>query len=135
MRAVYARPQQPDSRSCGHDTRYRDDAGTGATHARDGDVPPARSGVWASRSARASGPRSRTIRSEDWRRLGDEIAAAKAKFGLPPNTRVVSCYEAGPDAFWIHRYLITGGVESVVVDPAGIEVNRRGRQAKTDRPT
>jgi len=78
-------------------------------------------------------PRSRTIRGDDWRRLGDEIAAAKAKFGLPPDSRVVSCYEAGPDGFWIHRYLITLGVESLVVDPASIEVNRRGRQAKTDR--
>ena len=74
-------------------------------------------------------PRSRTIRGDDWRRLGDEIAAAKAKFGLPPDSRVVSCYEAGPDGFWIHRYLITLGVESLVVDPASIEVNRRGRQA------
>ena len=46
---------------------------------------------------------------------------------------MVSCYEAGPDGFWIHRYLITLGVESLVVDPASIEVNRRGRQAKTDR--
>src|SRR2546422_11353207 len=78
-------------------------------------------------------PRSRTIRGDDWRRLGDEIAAAKAKFGLPRDSRVVSCYEAGPDGFWIHRYLITLGVESLVVDPASIEVNRRGRQAKTDR--
>src|SRR5256885_12431750 len=46
-----------------------------------------------------------------------------------PDSRVVSCYEAGPDGFWIHRYLITLGVESLVVDPASIEVNRRGRQA------
>jgi len=78
-------------------------------------------------------PRSRTIHGYEWRRLGDEIAAAKAKFGLSTDTRVVSCYEAGPDGFWIHRYLTTLGVESLVVDPASIEVNRRGRQAKTDR--
>jgi transposase len=78
-------------------------------------------------------PRSRTIRGDEWRRLGDEIAAAKAKFHLPSDARVVSCYEAGPDGFWIHRYLTTLGVESLVIDPASIEVNRRGRQAKTDR--
>jgi transposase len=78
-------------------------------------------------------PRSRTIRGDEWRRLGDEIAAAEAKFGLPADARVVSCYEAGPDGFWIHRYLTTLGVESLVVDPASIEVNRRARQAKTDR--
>lgn len=45
----------------------------------------------------------------------------------------MSCYEAGPDDFWVHQYLTTLGVESPVVDPASIEVNRRGRQAKTDR--
>lgn len=78
-------------------------------------------------------PRSRMIRGDEWRRVGDEIAAAKSKFGLQPDTRVVSCYEAGPDGFWIHRYLTTLGVESLVVDPASIEVNRRGRQAKTNR--
>jgi len=73
-------------------------------------------------------PRSRTIRGDEWRRLGDEIAAAKAKFHLPFDARVVSCYEAGPDGFWIHRYLTTLGVESLVIDPASIEVNRRGSE-------
>jgi transposase len=73
-------------------------------------------------------PRSRTIRGDEWRRLGDEIAAAKAKFHLPSDARVVSCYEAGPDGFWIHRYLTTLGVESLVIDPASIEVNRRGSE-------
>jgi len=78
-------------------------------------------------------PRIRMLRGDQWHRLGDEIAAAKARFGLPSDARVASCYEAGPDGFWVHRYLTTLGVESLVVDPSSIEVNRRGRQAKTDR--
>src|SRR2546430_17624654 len=60
-------------------------------------------------------PRSRTIRGDDWRRLGDEIAAAKAKFGLPPDSRVVRSYEAGPEWFLIHRYLITVRVGGCVL--------------------
>jgi transposase len=78
-------------------------------------------------------PRCRTLSTEHWDRLAAEIATAKARFGLADDTRVVSCYEAGPDGFWIHRYLTSIGVESLVVDPSSIEVNRRGRQAKTDR--
>lgn len=47
--------------------------------------------------------------------------------------RVVSCYEAGYDGFWLHRWLAQQGVENHVLDPASIEVNRRKRRAKTDR--
>src|SRR5512137_597515 len=45
----------------------------------------------------------------------------------------MSCYEAGRDGFWLHRYLQTRGVNNLVVDSASIEVNRRKRRAKTDR--
>jgi transposase len=45
----------------------------------------------------------------------------------------VSCYEAGRDGFWIHRFLIHLGVESIIVDSASIEVSRRSRRRKTDR--
>src|SRR5438552_10620291 len=63
-------------------------------------------------------PRRRTIRAEQSSRLTDEIAAAKLRFGLPPDAPVVSCYEAGPDGFWVHRYLTTISVDNVVVDSA-----------------
>ena len=43
-----------------------------------------------------------------------------------------SCYEAGRDGFWIHRYLLEQGINNVVIDSASIEVNRRKRQVKTD---
>ena len=45
----------------------------------------------------------------------------------------MSCYEAGRDGFWLHRYLCNCGIENVVVDSSSIEVNRRKRRAKTDR--
>ncbi len=46
---------------------------------------------------------------------------------------MVSCYEAGRDGFWLHRFLCAEGVENLVVDSASIEVNRKKRRAKTDR--
>ncbi len=45
--------------------------------------------------------------------------------------RVVSCYEAGRDGFWLHRFLVAHGVQSRVVDPGSVLVSRRARRAKT----
>jgi transposase len=77
--------------------------------------------------------RRRTLRADSWRQVADEIAATKARFGLSTDTAVVSCYEAGLDGFWVHRYLGSLGVSNLVVDSSSIEVNRRARRAKTDR--
>ena len=78
-------------------------------------------------------PRRRTLSTDVWERLPEEIAAAKQRFRLPADAPVISCYEAGRDGFWIHRYLTSLGVENLVVDSSSIEVNRRARRAKTDR--
>jgi len=77
--------------------------------------------------------RHRVIAAGDLEGLVKEIAAAKARFKLPTNVRVASCYEAGRDGFWIHRALELLGVENHVVDSASIEVSRHSRRAKTDR--
>jgi transposase len=77
-------------------------------------------------------PRQRTIAARDLAALQEEIGRAKARFGLSECSRVVSCYEAGRDGFWIHRYLESVGVKNRVVDSASIEMNRRARQAKSD---
>ena len=61
------------------------------------------------------------------------IAKAKARCHLGTDAPVCSCYEAGRDGFWLHRWLSGQGVANLVVDPASIEVNRRARRAKTDR--
>ena len=70
-------------------------------------------------------PRRRTIRTDHWQRLADEITTAKHRLGLAPDAPVTSCYEAGPDGFWVHRYLTTLGVTNLVVDSSSIEVSRR----------
>jgi transposase len=64
--------------------------------------------------------------------VADEIVKAKTAFGLSAEAPVSSCYEAGRDGFWLHRYLTTGGATNYVVDSASIEVNRRARRTKTD---
>jgi transposase len=62
-----------------------------------------------------------------------EIIRAKMRLGVPLEVPVISCYEAGREGFWIHRYLVAQGVTNHVVDSSSIEVNRRARRAKTDR--
>lgn len=56
---------------------------------------------------------------------------AALKLGAAP--KVVSCYEAGYDGFWLHRLLVTAGISNLVFDPASIAVEQRSRRAKTDR--
>jgi len=78
-------------------------------------------------------PLRRKIDSRDGNALLKQIGWAKQRLGLAADARVVSCYEAGRDGFWLHRFLEAHGVENLVVDSASIEVNRRKRRAKTDR--
>lgn len=63
----------------------------------------------------------------------DRIGRAKKRFGLSPDAPVHSCYEAGRDGWWLHRWLHAQGVDNIVVDASSIEVNRRARRAKNDR--
>jgi transposase len=78
-------------------------------------------------------PRLRNIKARNLDSLKREIEQAPMRFGLSKEAVVLSCYEAGRDGFWLHRYLEAGGVNHLVVDSASIEVNRRFRRAKTDR--
>ncbi len=49
------------------------------------------------------------------------------------SVRVICCYEAGYDGFWLHRLLAENGVANHVVDPASVLVDRRSRRRKSDR--
>ena len=77
--------------------------------------------------------RLRTIRARNITAMQDEIQAAKQRFGLAEDTPVLSCYEAGRDGFWLHRFLQTIEVGNLIVDSSSIEVNRKARRAKTDK--
>ena len=77
--------------------------------------------------------RERSVAARDVAALLEEIAAAKRRLGLSAQARVVSCYEAGRDGFWLDRALRANGIDNLVVDSSSIEVARRARRAKTDR--
>ena len=81
----------------------------------------------------ALAPRLRTVAARDLAALEKEIAAARTRFGLPPEAPVVSCYERGRDGSWLPRALTARGHSNVVVDSASIGQNRRARRAKSDR--
>ena len=75
-----------------------------------------------------------TIAGGDVARLAEQLQKARVKAercGKP--VRIVSCYEAGFDGHWLHRWLEDQGICSYEIDPSSIQVNRRARRAKTDR--
>lgn len=75
-----------------------------------------------------------TIDGGDLAGLTARLAAARARAercGKP--VRILSCYEAGFDGHWLHRWLTNQGVVNHEIDPSSIEVSRRARRAKTDR--
>ena len=78
-------------------------------------------------------PRICTVAARDLPAVRREIAAAKSRLAVAADTPVRSCYEAGRDGFWLHRWLMADGITNYVLDASSIEVPRRLRRAKTDR--
>jgi len=78
-------------------------------------------------------PTQCTVSAGDTEAVLKAIAKAKARCHLCNDAPVRSCYEAGRDGFWLHRWASAQGIANLVVDPASIEVSRRARRAKTDR--
>ena len=76
--------------------------------------------------------RVKTVDAGDIKAVLEEIELARVKFGLSENAELHSCYEAGRDGFWIHRWLLHNKVNNHVIDSASIEVSRKSRKAKTD---
>jgi transposase len=73
------------------------------------------------------------VTAADLAGVQEAIKKARERFRLPDQTPAYSCYEAGRDGFWLHRWLTQQGINNRVVDSSSIEVNRRARRAKTDR--
>ena len=81
----------------------------------------------------ADGPRVITMPAGDCGRLKREIEKAKKRFGVAAEGAVRSCYEAGRQGFWVHRWLVSESIENHVVDPSSLHAPRRKRRPKTDR--
>jgi transposase len=77
-------------------------------------------------------PRVRTVPARNLAALLLEISVAKVKLDVADGA-TVSCFEAGRDGFWLHRFLEAHDVMNFVVDPGSIETDRRARRVKTDR--
>lgn len=75
-------------------------------------------------------PRLRSLRARATDRLLAILDQERERMGA---ARIVSCYEAGRDGFWLHRFLRAQGVQNRIVDSASIEIRRRARRVKTDR--
>jgi transposase len=73
------------------------------------------------------------VKGGDLKALLKAIDKAKQRFRLGNDVKLLSCYEAGRDGFWLHRFLTSKGVENRVVDSSSILVDRRKRRCKTDR--
>jgi transposase len=78
-------------------------------------------------------PWVRTVPGGDLGAVERRLRQGRQRFALPAHARVVSCYEAGRDGFWVHRALTELGLENRGVDSASLAVSRRKRRAKTDR--
>jgi transposase len=74
-----------------------------------------------------------TVTARDLDQVERALLRAQDHFAMAEGCSTVSCYEAGRDGFWLHRYLQGRGIDNVVVDSASLEVDRRLRLAKTDR--
>jgi transposase len=64
-------------------------------------------------------------------RVFAQLRAKVEQAGNP--VRFLSCYEAGLDGHWLHRWLLDEGIINYEIDASSIEVKRRARRAKTDR--
>src|SRR5215210_8385889 len=71
---------------------------------------------------------SRDIDAGDGQGLLAAIERGRERFGLGKDAQVVSCYEAGRDGFWLHRFLVANAIRNHVVDASSIEVNRKQRR-------
>lgn len=73
-------------------------------------------------------PSLHRLKGGDANGLMTKLEAARSDVG-----RVVLCYEAGYDGFWLARYLEGRGITCLVMEPSSLRVNRRARRVKTDR--
>lgn len=64
-------------------------------------------------------------------KLNELRQQAEGRLGGP--IRMLVCYEAGYDGFWLYRLLTRHGIETQVVDGASLPTDRKGKSAKTDR--
>lgn len=76
---------------------------------------------------------AKRVRRGDVNQLEERIEWAAKRFDIQGGYRVVCCYEAGRDGFWIYRKLNQQGILCEVIDPGSLPESKKGRRAKTDK--
>ena len=91
--------------------------------------------VVAARLPGAEKPRLHRIEGGDTAALLALIAELRSRASAKGGrlAKVVCCFEAGRDGFWLHRLLVAHDITAHILEPTSILVNRRARRAKTDR--
>src|SRR2546425_406360 len=75
-------------------------------------------------------PRERTVTARHHEHVLNEIAQAKRRLGLPETAPVVSCYEAGREGFWLHRFLQAHGSRTMSGIPPLLRSTAGGGEPK-----
>src|SRR2546428_13686905 len=65
--------------------------------------------------------RQTSVPAADLVKLAEAVAEAKEGFKMPASARVVGCYEAGRDGFWLHPHLSSVGIGKEAIDAGSIE--------------
>jgi transposase len=77
--------------------------------------------------------RRMTIEARNLVSFWEQIGEAKSRSGLPEDSPVYSCCEAGSDGFWLHHNLVSCDIHNQVLEPSSIKVGRRRHRVKSDR--
>lgn len=72
------------------------------------------------------------VEAGNYPQLQAAVSQARQRYGLPSDTLIIFCHEAGREGFHPYRVLSEAGYRVWVVDSSSIEVNRRQRRAKSD---
>jgi transposase len=58
------------------------------------------------------GPSRYSVDAGDTVAVADCVSKARARCGLSGDAKVYSCYEAGRDGWWLHRWLVEQGIDN-----------------------
>ncbi|MGH8192791.1 MAG: IS110 family transposase, partial [Woeseiaceae bacterium] len=86
---------------------------------------------WKLGFSNGSKMRRKSVDARHRDQLLEEVSLAKRKLGLPAEAEVVSCFEAGRDGHWIHRWLSSEGFKVLEIDSSSIETARGRKHVKT----
>lgn len=77
--------------------------------------------------------RNKVMEAKNKQAFLEALEWAKDKFGFAKDVDVISCYEAGRDGHWVHRFLKKNGIKNYVINPSSLKVSQHAKRRKTDK--